>query len=148
MICSQSLNETNICKMLFLFFLSIFSLISCKKTNSESRQTILPATKQITFKIEEWKVYPYFGGPGEDSMYNVWSPEFNFDAKNITQVVIKSKSGSSSTAPLFVNVSQKDDGYVYQPGEQLGKPKSVLLWWIQKQPGDRPDADSAFISFK
>jgi hypothetical protein len=52
------------------------------------------------------------------------------------------------TAPLFVTVSQNDSGYLYQLGAPLGKPKNLLLWWIEKQPGEKPDADSVFISLQ
>ena len=127
-------------KMTFLFVPLILFFTSCKKNSANDE--IPPTNKEFGFKTDQWSVYPYFGGPGEDSMYSAWSPQLSmFSGANIKKVSIKTKSGSLYTAKLFVQVSQNDSGYLYQ----LQNPP--LLWWIQKQPGQKPDADSAFISY-
>lgn len=84
-------------------------------------------------------------------MYFSWSPLLSVSvtaSQIIKKVSIKTKCGSVYTAPLFVNVSQNDSGYLYQLGQPLGKPMNLLLWWIQKQPDEKPDADSVFISLQ
>jgi hypothetical protein len=139
--CSQS-----IVKMMFLFVPLILFFTSCKK-NSVRDEINTSTNKEISFKTEQWNAYPYIGGPGEDSMYSSWSPQLSvISSQNIKEISIKTKSGSLYTAKLFVQVSQNDSGYLYQMGDPLGKPGTLLLWWIQKQPGQKPDADSAFIS--
>ena len=144
--CTQSIG-----KLIYLFVPLILFFTSCKKDAAKDEVTNT-VNKEIAFKTQEWKVYPYFGGPGEDSMYNSWSPQlvnssFGIANQYVKKVLIKTKSGSLYTAKLFISVSQNDSGYLYQSGEPLGSPGKLLLWWIQKQPGDKPDADSAFISF-
>jgi hypothetical protein len=142
--CSHS-----IIKVAFLFLSQILLFTSCRKDSANEDKIISPATKEIAFKIEDWNAYPYIGGPGEDSMYNAWSPQLSvISTYNIKKVSIKTKSGSLYTAAQFIQVSQSDSGYLYQIGDPLGRPGTLLLWWIQKQPGQKPDADSAFISLK
>jgi hypothetical protein len=48
---------------------------------------------------------------------------------------------------LITQASQNDSVYLYQTGEPM-KPGNIILWWIQKIPGQKPDADSAFISLQ
>jgi len=129
----------------------IFS--ACKKdipNNTVIRTNAIVAQpeKIITLKTGKWNVYPHFGGPGEDSMFFSWSPAFDFKPEQITNVSIKTISGKLLSAPLFINVSQRDSGYLYQSGNQLGSPDKIAVWWIQKQPLTVPDADSVFITLK
>jgi hypothetical protein len=140
--CMQSVvKRTYLLVALILFF------TSCKK-NVANDEIIAPTIKEISFKTEQWMVYPYFGGPGEDSMYFAQAPQLQvLTSKNIQKVSIKTKSGSLYTAKLFIQVSQNDSGYFYQMTEPLARPSNLLLWWIQKQPGQKPDADSAFIAY-
>jgi len=72
-------------------------------------------------------------------------------SQNIKKVSIKTKSGSLYTVlppgTLITQASQNDSVYLYQTGEPM-KPGNIILWWIQKIPGQKPDADSAFISLQ
>ncbi|MEJ7827888.1 MAG: hypothetical protein WKF91_06830 [Segetibacter sp.] len=103
-------------------------------------------------KTGVWQTYPYFGGPGEDSMFYSWSLPLDaysfYKTQNIIEVSIKTNSGHIFLAPPFKSVSQKDSGYLYQLGQTLNSPNKILLWWIQKQPLSTPDADSVFLTVK
>lgn len=123
------------------------NLVSGSPTNSPTYNF-----KTLGFKTEGWTRYPYIGGePGVDSMF--YSPISldtvkNYTSENIVEVAVKSKDLILYEAPLWITVSQNDSGYVYEKGETLGRPKNIVLWWIQKRPLTVPDADSVFVSFK
>jgi hypothetical protein len=143
----------SVVKLIFLFLPLILIFTSCKKDPAKDK-IVTPTTKEFAFKTEDWNVWPYSGSPGEDSMYSSWTPQLSANnlsvimSQNIKKVSIKTKSGGLQSAPVFVIVTQNDTGYRYQLGEPLGKPMNLLLWWIQKQPGEKPDADSVFISLQ
>ena len=143
----QLSSKHSIIKLISLFLPLILLFTSCKKNSTEDA-VIKPATKQIVFKTEEWKAYLIIGGPGEDSMYYSWTPQLVTGNQYVDKVQIKTKSGSLSTAKLFTHISQNDSGYLFQTGEAFGRPGHLQLWWIQKQLGEKPDADSAVISIK
>jgi hypothetical protein len=152
---SQFTCRTSIAKRAFLFVAVILFFISCKK-QSKNDEVTAPTNQEISFKADQWYVYPYIGGPGEDSAYFTMSPQLvanNSPAiknQHIKKVSIKTKSGSFYTA-LYgdvqpIQVSRNDGGYSYQMGDGLNKPWNIGLWWTQKVPGQKPDADSVFIS--
>jgi hypothetical protein len=118
--------------------------IACKK--QPATPILIAHEEVVTLKTGEWKAYPYIGGPGEDSMYYSFSPDMPgyYQPKNLVAITIKKKDGTIVPAKEFINVSQKDSGYLYD----LGARTKIEFWWIQKQFFTVPDADSAFIKFK
>jgi hypothetical protein len=116
-------------------------------TGTPNSRTLTSHDKTVGFKIEAWTVYPYSGGPGEDSVF--FSPWIALDrvqhyAVNILKVEVKSKNVLYQ-APLWNTI---DSGYTYQTGDSSGLPQSIGLWWWQNNPLSAPDADSAFVTFK
>jgi hypothetical protein len=122
---------------------------SCKKQSVNSNNGAFHE-EEVAVKTEGWKVYPYSGGPGADSMYSVLSPSLPnyYQSKNLISVRIKKKDGTIVPARELVSVLQKDDVYLYQPGDLLSTPSKVLFWWVQKSAGSVPDADSALVKFR
>lgn len=131
----------------------IFSMLnsSCKKDAVQVIQTNNPPVtespmvkKMIAIKTENWKVYPYIGGPDEDSVYFSWSSDLG-PYKVIDSVVIFSADYIRYYAPQVQMLPTPNIAYVHQPGGSLNAPNKILLWWTQKVPGTRPDADSAYF---
>lgn len=136
-----------------IIYCLLIAVTACRKEKppqfnwlNNKRPFVTTRDTTFHFSTSEWKIHPYFGGPGEDSMFYCWSPVFNgLEQENIKEVFIKTKSGSLLPVQVFLSVSQRDSGYLYQSGESLGAPQKILLWWIQKKALSIPDADSAFI---
>ena len=61
---------------------------------------------------------------------------------------MKKKDGTITPAPDLGSGLQKDDVYLYQPGDLLSTPSKLLFWWVQKSAGSVPDADSALVKFR
>jgi hypothetical protein len=125
--------------------------LSCKKDVARVTLTnFSPATeksltkKTIAIKTTEWLVYPYIGGPDEDSVYFSWSSYLGPYLK-IDNVIIISKDQKQYDVQPGQQLSADSPSYFYQAGASLGDPTKILLWWIQKVPGTKPDADSAFF---
>jgi len=138
-------------KLLSLILVVLFLSGSCKKQPQEPSALSSHKIQTIALKTGDWLVCPYIGGPGEDSMFSSWvflDKVENYESENIVSVTVKTKNLHSYPTPPWIVISQADSGYRYQLGETLGRPKSILLWWIQKQSLTVPDADSAFVSFK
>jgi hypothetical protein len=102
-----------------------------------------PATKEFKFKTEPWEVNPYWGGPGEDSVWSSLSPDLPGFAVDIIAVKVKEKDGTVKKAWLQYDMAS--EGYQYQPGVYDYK---LLFWWVQTRPLTRPAADSIFITFR
>ena len=104
---SQFTCRTSIAKRAFLFVAVILFFISCKK-QSKNDEVTAPTNQEISFKADQWYVYPYIGGPGEDSAYFTMSPQLvanNSPAiknQHIKKVSIKTISGSFYTASYVV----------------------------------------------
>ena len=134
----------------FFWIILVFSLIiiACKKsdslTSTFSADSIANNNDLFSFKIGDWTAYPYFtNSPDEDSFFSSWSPEITYAVSSaVKKVFIKMKDGSIVPAPEFINVEPYDSGFLYQKGNLDNK---ILLWWIQKVDGTRPDADSCIL---
>jgi hypothetical protein len=142
------------CRYIFseiVVLISVFSVLnfSCKKNTAQPTSWFAPETpmakKMIAVKTDAWKVYPYIGGPDEDSVYSTWSPDLG-PYLVIDSVVIYSEirkryycQQSGSLMATYY------DFYFYQPGASLNAPTKILLWWIQRDKTARPDADSAYF---
>jgi hypothetical protein len=122
-----------------------FSLPACSKSEmkkSEDKPESKKKEYQLQFKSDYWQVYPYIGGPGEDSVYFIQSPVTNQITLNVISVEVK-QSGTFSAVPEIKDTFP-DQGYTYQT--YLGN-DHVTIWWIQKIPGTQPPADSIFIKY-
>jgi hypothetical protein len=133
-----------------------FLILACRKSDSQmsdsiSINTVTQTSDSLTnnnvFKIGDWKAYPYFtDSPDEDSFFSSWSPELTNEVySTYKRVFIKMKDGNIVPVSEFINVGPNDSGFLYQPGKNLGANNKILLWWIQKVDGTRPDADSCIL---
>jgi hypothetical protein len=136
-------------KQFYSFVLCVLAysitLPGCSKSEmkkSEEKPELIKKEYQLQFKSDYWQVYPYIGGPGEDSVYFIKSPLTDNITANVISVEIK-QSGTVSGVPEIKD-SFPDNGYTYQTN--LG-PDHVVIWWIQKIPGAQPPADSIFIKY-
>jgi hypothetical protein len=127
----------------FVLCLLVYSFTQQGCSKSEMKKSELKKQEyQLRFKSDYWQVYPYIGGPGEDSVYFIKSPMTDQITSNVISVEVK-QSGTFSGVPE-IKESFPDQGYTYQTN--LG-PDHVIIWWIQKVPGAQPTADSIFIRY-
>jgi hypothetical protein len=122
-----------------------FTQQGCSKSEIKKAEKKPELKKQeylLRFKSDYWQVYPYIGGPGEDSVYFIHSPLTDQITSNVISVEVK-QSGTFSGVPEIKD-SFPDKGYTYQTN--LG-PDHVIIWWIQKIPGAQPTADSILIRY-
>lgn len=81
--------------------------------------------------------------PDEDSIFKSLSPVLSENVyTRFKKVHIKKTDGSIVPAPQFNELNANISGYLFSPFN-----KQILLWWIQKVDGTRPDADSCFLSY-
>jgi hypothetical protein len=68
------------------------TLLACGKSEikiSEEPPEIKKEEYQLQFRSDYWQVYPYIGGPGEDSVYFINSPSIENITLNVVSVEIK-----------------------------------------------------------
>lgn len=124
-------------------FFRVYVLLLIAISAGCNKSELKPAEKEFAFKTEAWEVYPYVGGPGEDSAWSALSPDLPGFAVDILSVRVKEKNGTVVNAEKYNGLG--DGGYQYQTGVYDYK---LLFWWVQKLPLTKPAADSIFITFR
>jgi hypothetical protein len=108
--------------------------------------------KIFPYKVGDWIVFPYSGGPGpnEDSLlyYNLPRPildsAFTLKLQNIEKVSLKLTDGSIIDVPSIT--TSTFDRYAYHLYETYGTFMHLNWWQLVKS--TRPPVDSAFVSIK
>lgn len=119
-------------KILLLTGIFCIPYFSCTKdniqTNHSNGSEMVLTKKVIAIKTADWKVYPYIGGYGEDSVYNSWSTDLGPYAA-IDSIVIFSNDRKKYYAQQSGNyqATSNYDVYSYQPGISLHAPSKILL---------------------
>lgn len=137
----------------FFWIILVFSLIiiACKKsdslTSTFSADSITNNNVLFAFKIGNWEAYPYFtDSPDEDSFLYTISPTIPLSVvPKFKEIFIKKNDGSIISATKVDSYDARTIGIFFLGDADIGAYNKIKLWWVQKEPGTRPDADSCIL---